>query len=703
MKKEKILNIIYYIAIVLLCIKFYTVRLSFWTFNDNFIVLIACLFLFVKIIFQRCSMKEYLLGFLGIFAMGALCFITNDNSIFYIAMVLFASKNVNLKKTIQIIFITNVTILISLVCAYFIQMQFTEVPVIFRGDEIRYTFYFNHSNTFAGTVLWTMLAGTYLFYEKLNYKSYIFFFLIILLIYYFTDSRTFFIMSIFALVLLIFFKKTKKDYFFFIASKYLIFLCAIVMLALSLLYTAMPDNVILDTIDNLTSRRIYFASRAIQTYGIQIFPTDIDLTEKFQTETGTYSELHLDSVYSRAFIKEGILFLIFLGFIIMKTSEKVTKKEQIYFIIFAVMALSERYMMYPTVAFVFLFFAKYFFQDKKRLNLFTNVTAPAYHAGPKATRDVIKIMKSHYNVKEITYFTPINKWQKLKERIRKLYLLFYITFLEQNLSVVQYPFLLSRTITKKLGKGNILFIHDLECLRTNTPDETDVVDSYSYIIAHNQYMKNYLIEKGISADKIYLLELFDYVCEEGSVKEHKFHSSKPVVAFAGNLSRKCPFLHQLDEKKMKFIMHLYGAGITKDINKKEIYKGAYPPDVLPNQIDADFGLVWDGDFDERDENITFKNYTRYNNPHKLSCYLAAGIPVIVWEKAAIADFVKKNDLGYLIHSIYDINQLDFQDYEKKKENARKIGKKVRSDYYTTRVIDKILKEIDKENRYERTH
>ena len=74
--------------------------------------------------------------------------------------------------------------------------------------------------------------------------------------------------------------------------------------------------------------------------------------------------------------------------------------------------------------------------------------------------------------------------------------------------------------------------------------------------------------------------------------------------------------------------------------------------------------------------------------------------MIVWEKAAIADFVKKNDLGYLIHSVYDINQLDFQDYEKKKENARKIGKKVRSDYYTTSVIDEILNNIDKENQNE---
>ena len=36
-----------------------------------------------------------------------------------------------------------------------------------------------------------------------------------------------------------------------------------------------------------------------------------------------------------------------------------------------------------------------------------------------------------------------------------------------------------------------------------------------------------------------------------------------------------------------------------------------------------------------------KDYLRINNPHKTSLYLACGIPIITWNKAAIAQYVRK--------------------------------------------------------------
>ena len=100
--------------------------------------------------------------------------------------------------------------------------------------------------------------------------------------------------------------------------------------------------------------------------------------------------------------------------------------------------------------------------------------------------------------------------------------------------------------------------------------------------------------------------------------------------------------------------------------------------------------MWDGNVDESDEHLTYKNYTKYNNPHKLSCYLAAGIPVIVWKKSAVANFVLKNNIGYVISSLYDINELDFSDYELKKKNIEKISKNLKNGYYTKKVIKQML-------------
>ncbi|NRO11242.1 Beta-1,6-galactofuranosyltransferase WbbI [Lactobacillus helveticus] len=47
------------------------------------------------------------------------------------------------------------------------------------------------------------------------------------------------------------------------------------------------------------------------------------------------------------------------------------------------------------------------------------------------------------------------------------------------------------------------------------------------------------------------------------------------------------------------------------------------------------------------------NYLRYNDPHKLSLYLASGIPVIIWKKAAEAKFVEENKVGITVDSLED--------------------------------------------------
>ena len=145
---------------------------------------------------------------------------------------------------------------------------------------------------------------------------------------------------------------------------------------------------------------------------------------------------------------------------------------------------------------------------------------------------------------------------------------------------------------------------------------------------------------------------------------------------------------------MNFRLNLFGIGLDKDLGEKRKYFGAFSSEDL-SVLRGDIGLVWDGNCDESDENVGFKRYQRYNNPHKMSLYLAAGIPVIVWAKAATAEFVKKNNVGYVINSVYDINKLDFADYETKRKNAQKIGGRLRSGHYTMRVINEALRYEEK--------
>lgn len=110
-------------------------------------------------------------------------------------------------------------------------------------------------------------------------------------------------------------------------------------------------------------------------------------------------------------------------------------------------------------------------------------------------------------------------------------------------------------------------------------------------------------------------------------------------------------------------------------------------------IQGQFGLVWDGDSIETCSGNT-GNYLRYNNPHKTSLYLAAGIPVLIWKEAAIAKFVQEHNAGILIDNLQEIeevfNSTTQEKLEEMQRNAKEVGLKLRDGYYFKRAIEKCL-------------
>lgn len=320
------------------------------------------------------------------------------------------------------------------------------------------------------------------------------------------------------------------------------------------------------------------------------------------------------------------------------------------------------------------------------------------NAGPKAKVDIEKILSKEYNCR-INVWNLSNEAEKsiLKKILRKIRKLIFIikNFKRNDLLVIQAPFDIKFFFLYKFNKNKVAIIHDVDGIRNEDTKklkkEIEFYNTCKCIIAHNESMSKYLKENGVKTEVINL-ELFDYLVKEKSnVRRDKINLNDTQIAFAGNLKKeKAPFLYQMDEEKMNFTLNVYGVGIDKDINKKIIYKGKYSPDDLPLNLKGNLGLVWDGNYDESDENATFKNYTKYNNPHKLSCYMAAGLPVIVWKKSAIADFVDKYNIGYTISNIYDINDIDFSDYNEKLKNVIDICKKVRNGYFTKEAFDKVL-------------
>ena len=89
----------------------------------------------------------------------------------------------------------------------------------------------------------------------------------------------------------------------------------------------------------------------------------------------------------------------------------------------------------------------------------------------------------------------------------------------------------------------------------------------------------------------------------------------------------------------------------------------------------------------------FGNYLRFNNPHKLSLYMATGIPVVVWDQSAIADFVEKNNIGIIVSDLIDLNDklsdISLDSYNKMVKNVKLIQEKVLGGGYFKAAISKI--------------
>lgn len=255
---------------------------------------------------------------------------------------------------------------------------------------------------------------------------------------------------------------------------------------------------------------------------------------------------------------------------------------------------------------------------------------------------------------------------------------------------------------KKRGVYTVVLIHDLMSHRpagTNPikmrREEEKEVMSASYLIVHNHHMKE-VIQKdyGYPKKQMVSLELFDYLSDEQMVNNEtykRYHSKDSYsVNIAGSLAKeKAGYIYDLPED---VCFYLYGAKYEGEEKDNILYRGSFMAGELPRKLEGDFGLVWDG-FESETCVGEYGEYLKMNNPHKTSLYLAAGIPVVVWKEAAIADFVLKEGVGIPVESLKDLNdvlsKVSKDEYRIMRDNAMKISQKVRTGFYTKQAVERV--------------
>lgn len=323
------------------------------------------------------------------------------------------------------------------------------------------------------------------------------------------------------------------------------------------------------------------------------------------------------------------------------------------------------------------------------------------HAGNKARLDIDLILEQKYgksllNINQISYKDILEKIKWVLS-LKNIKLLIELSSIKKQKMILQYPFYFNTILRKILGtlsKSNkeILIVHDVDSLRVigNQSLGEDIADMNRavVVILHNQKMIDALRSIGLKIPAVNL-ELFDYLLD-GELPKHNYELGK-IIAFAGNLE-KSTFLKNNSFENLNLDFNLYGPNFDKEkICWENItYKGSFKPDEIPYKLEGSFGLIWDGEVLDTCSGA-FGQYMKYNNPHKLSLYIASGLPVVVWEEAAIADFVKKYDIGITVKSLFDIeskiNLLTCKQYDIFKQNILKLQQRVANGYYTKRALD----------------
>ncbi|MCM1234774.1 MAG: hypothetical protein NC489_32125 [Ruminococcus flavefaciens] len=326
-----------------------------------------------------------------------------------------------------------------------------------------------------------------------------------------------------------------------------------------------------------------------------------------------------------------------------------------------------------------------------------------FHAGNKYERDILGIFqKCGFN---------IMKYGKLKENKAKKVLLL-LKFLRDIfvsipkgsivffLAPLHYPYDMVFRFMVKIKRMEVYaFIIDINGLRGSGKLEREITDFMlaKGIIAQNDNQKIFLRQKGYTG-RIQVMGILDFLDEPDKNLQKEQDIGLVTICYGGNLSMKqSGFLYKwtdcIETTNLKVL--IYGINLERKIDNNVFqYMGSFPPDQVTKKLTGSFGLVWNGTEIDTCGGVCGEYY-KYASPHKLSMYIMAGMPVIVWKYSAMGGFVDEKGIGFSVTTLNEIEEkidsLDLSVYEEMKLNVYELRQNISKGYYAETCIKEILR------------
>ena len=219
---------------------------------------------------------------------------------------------------------------------------------------------------------------------------------------------------------------------------------------------------------------------------------------------------------------------------------------------------------------------------------------------------------------------------------------------------------------KDLRVKLVVFIHDVVPLmfRDNAYLMSVYMDMFNQadvIIAPSQQMVDRLRKEGLTVEKVLIQEFWDHP-HNLSLNQPGF---KKEIFFAGSLTR-------FPELQNWVYLVIEGWKRNEEL-LMELSKGG-------------FGLVWNTQYNDG-ENV---DYYEMNISHKLSTYLAAGIPVIVPNTLSNSHLIEERGLGFAVNSLEEADQLvqnmDPKTYQEISNRAQGFAFLLKEGYITKKLL-----------------
>lgn len=275
---------------------------------------------------------------------------------------------------------------------------------------------------------------------------------------------------------------------------------------------------------------------------------------------------------------------------------------------------------------------------------------------------------------------------------------------------LQYPlkkyFTAVCRIARLRGVKVVALVHDLGCCRRKAltvEKEVARLNCADYVIATNPVMAERLGQMGVKS-MIGSLDMWDNLSTPASEPATNTnvagHDDKVHIAYAGSINRrKNSFLFAVGNVVDRCVIDIYGsgfAGAQVEAPEKFVDHGFVRAEDLIGSMSGDYGLVWDGDSIDACTG-DFGEYLALNTPHKLSLYVRAGVPVIIWSGAAMARFVKDNNIGLCVDSLRDVDgavaAVSSAKYAAMKSNVENMSRNLQHGFYFRRAANAALEAL----------